>query len=79
MEQPPIHSFIPVKRLSQVAATHIHNPSRWLLISKTKQSWRWRRREKKEKKITVTIIMITIPGGSGMMSATFDYKLTFLT
>lgn len=31
--------------------------------------------EKKEKKITVTIIMITIPGGSGMMSATFDYKI----
>jgi hypothetical protein len=50
MEQPPIHSLIPVKRLSQVAATHIHNPSRWLLISKTKQWWRWRRRGKKGKK-----------------------------
>ncbi len=33
--------------------------------------------KKKGKKTTVMIILITTPGGSGMMSATFDYKLTF--
>jgi hypothetical protein len=35
--------------------------------------------KKRKNKITVMIIMSTTPGGSGMMSATFDYKLTFFT